>query len=61
MESRIAGYKLVPEMSGCIGCSFHGAESCPLDFSNNDCFSKHAIYVPADTAIEVLKTNHQEK
>ena len=60
MESKIAGYKLVPDIDGCRGCAFCNAESCPLDYDNEDCLNEGAIYVPADTSIEVPKVNQQD-
>lgn len=65
MESKIAGYKLVPAYSDCNGCAFRGIKNtmCPLEQGNEDCvFSdKLSIYVPADTAIEVPKVNQQNQ
>ena len=66
MESKISGYKLVPAINNCEGCAFEKNRSCPLTKSYNfDCIwfdpSRKYIYVPADTAIEVPKTNQQEK
>lgn len=55
MESKIEGYKLVPDIDGCKGCVFCNAESCPLDFDNEDCLKYDAIYVSADTEIEISK------
>lgn len=62
MESRIVGYKLVPEINDCDGCAFENNRNCPLNKSINlDCIGfesgKNYIYVPADTAIEVPKVN----
>lgn len=60
MESKIKQHKLVPETNGCEGCAFFKMfKPCPIDYGFLDCFDKHAIYVPADTAIEVPKENQQ--
>lgn len=60
MESKIAGYKLVPSFNDCEGCSFAKYDECPEYFCNDDCYKFNAIYVPADTEIEVPKINKQD-
>ena len=61
MESKIAGYKLVPEIEvilNCKGCYFDNqTKGCTILDNNQDCLKYKAIYVPADTAIEVPKVN----
>ena len=58
MESKIAGYKLVPEIKDCEGCYFYFKKECPWVYGSNcDCIISNSIYVPADTAIKVPKEN----
>ena len=64
MESKIAGYKLVPETNGCEGCVYYKSKFiCNRNqVEILDCHVGNGfIYVPADTAIEVPKVNQQKK
>ena len=65
MESKIAGYKLVPEINLCEGCAYENNVNCPLyKDSNLDCVADGIlgfIYVPIDTSIEVPKVNHHDR
>ena len=66
MESRIKGYKLVPELEiteNCDGCVFNDRNKlwCDTLKQNTDCIIFDAIYVPSDTSIEVPKHEESNK
>lgn len=63
MESRVKGYKLVPQLDGCRFCTFDkGKFMCRRsDIEILDCNYFDAIYVPSYTAIEVPKQQSEKQ
>lgn len=66
MESKIAGYKLVPSLGNynCSGCAFLNnafIRACKIPIETEECMTFDAIYVPSDTSIEVLKQQPEKQ